>query len=68
MIKATTLRAMIGHLLQTSGYTLATIARQIGVHEGTMRKLQANEKYQLIPAKQLALIKLYCSKQEVKQH
>ena len=66
MVQTNTLRAMVGHLLQVPGYTLNTIAKQIGVHEETMRKLQSNERYQLVPSKQLALIKLYCAKQEAK--
>ena len=61
MLKSDTLCDMIGHLLQLPGYTFSGIARQIGVHEETVRKVSLNNGYQLLPSKQLALIKLYCT-------
>ena len=67
MLQTNTLRAMISRLLQVPGYTVAKIAKRIGVHEETIRKVQFEEAYQLIPAKQLALIKLYCAERATKQ-
>lgn len=64
MVQSDTLRGMIGRLLERPGYSIGKIAKQIGVHEETLRKLRAQDSYQLLPAKQLALIKLYCAEQE----
>ncbi len=64
MVQVNTLRGMIDQLLELPGYSVARIARQIGVHEETLRKLRAKDSYHLLPAKQLALIKLFCAEKD----
>jgi transposase-like protein len=63
MLKSSTLCSMIDRLLMLPEYSMARIAKQIGVHEETIKKIQDTNDYQLMPAKQLALIKLYCSEE-----
>ena len=61
-MKSETVRAMLLKLLQMPGCTLKNIAKQIGVHEETIRKLRDDASYKMMPAKQLELIKLYCAR------
>lgn len=56
-----TMRAMVDKLLELPQYTLSTLASNLGVHRQTLCKLKTEDNYQLLPEKQLALIKLYCA-------
>ena len=66
MLQPETLRSMLMNLLKTPGFSVNSVAKKIGVHEETLRKVQQDQEYQLVPAKQLALIKLYCSQTQMK--
>lgn len=61
MLQVQTAREMINKLMTRPQYNLSALASALGVHVKTLRKLQTMDDYQLMPAKQLALIKLYCT-------
>ena len=62
MLQTDTARQMVNQLLKLPRYSLDSLAKDLGIQEQTLRKLQGAENVYLIPAKQLALIKLYCAK------
>lgn len=61
MLQNQTAREMINQLLRLPAYSFGTLASDLGVHQQTLKKLYLCEHYQLLPAKQLRLIKLYCA-------
>ena len=63
MLSLETLRAMVNQLTNLPGYSLNMLAKELGVHEKTLRKLQNDDDFHLVSGKQLALVKIYCSMQ-----